>query len=105
MYFGKHNQAGAHGNQYRAERGGLEQGEKNIRVPDITKTQKLSGDSGADIGAHDHGQCLGKLEDTGIQKADYHNRGGGRALNHRCYAGAQQDSFPGIIRQLLQGFF
>lgn len=47
-------------------------------------------------------EMLPHLHHTGVDKADDHDRCGGRGLDHRRYAGAQQKALDGITGQPVQ---
>lgn len=66
------------------------------------QSNQLSGDSGADIGAHDDPDRLVQGHHPGIDEAHHHDCGGGGGLDHGGDDGAYQYTLDPVGGQFLQ---
>ena len=69
------------------------------------QTQQLSGDGGADVGAHDDADGLAQLHDAGVDEAHHHDGGSRRALDDAGDQSADADGFKDVAGDGFQGFF
>jgi len=71
--------------------------EDGQRVVTDLEGDQLNGESGAEIGAEDQCDRLGKRHQSGAGKADQHHRGRATALNHGGNKGARRQSKKAIL--------
>ena len=101
----KHIEHNAGQGQQRAEILRLHQRENDIIRGDIAQAEDLSGDGGADIGAHNDAHGLLQLHDAGVDEAHAHDGGGGRAVDQSRHQRAHQNAHENIVGELLHNAF
>ena len=98
----RHTQNDADDRDHARERRRGEQVEPASGRADVGKTDDPARDGRTEDRAQHDGNGLPHLHHTGVDKADDHDRCGGRGLDHRRYAGAQQKALDGIAGQPVQ---
>ena len=98
----RHTQNDADDRDHARERRRGEQVEPASGRADVGKTDDPARDGRTEDRAQHDGNGLPHLHHTRVDKADDHDRCGGRGLDHRCYAGAQQKALDGIAGQPVQ---
>ena len=105
--FGKHEDGGADAHGHIGQHGGLEQlhDDTVLQGTGGIQTQQLSGDGGADVGAHDDAHGLTQVRDAGVDEAHHHNCGCRRTLDDAGDQGADADGLKDVAGNCFQGFF
>ena len=98
----EHEQHRAHKRQNGRERGGLKEFHQHAAARNIGKPDDLARHRGADVGAHDDADGLGKLHDARVDKAHHNDRGTRAGLDERGDDGPESHGAPGGRSELLQ---
>ena len=77
-------------------------GEEQVVRRDVSQTENLGGDGGADVGAHDDAHCLLQLHDARVDEAHAHDGGGSRAVDQTGDQGADENAHKQVVGQPFQ---
>ena len=98
----KHVEHNAHNSNAGAKVLRAHHGEKQVVRGDVSQTENLGGDSGADVGAHDDAHGLLQLHDARVDEAHAHDGGGGRAVDQTGDQGADEYAHKQVVGQPFQ---